>query len=574
MSAFSKALSVRTPSGRRKRRWLFVAYDQLSDGLGPLAREPADELGVVLVENPWKAARRPYHKQKLALILANLRHFALEQAERGVAVRHVVANGPYHDALAPLAEELGTLRVLRPAERELRVDLEPLVRSGKLEYLPHDGWLTTPEQFKACKGPPWRMDEFYRRVRRDSGILMESGKPAGGRFSFDGENRNAWTGDPPAPPEPSFPADPIKEEVAALIEKHYARHPGTLDLDRLPATNTDAEAAWSWAKRSALPTFGPYEDAMSERSSTLFHTRLSALLNLHRLLPARVVREAAAMDLPLASKEGFVRQVLGWREFVHHVHEATDGFRKLPGARPPLRAEPGDGGYARWSGTQWRRTSFRDEPDGGAAPSRLGADAPLPLAYWGTPSGLRCLDHVVRTVWEEGYSHHITRLMVLSNLASLLDLSPRELADWFWAAYTDAFDWVVEPNVLGMGTFAVGDLMTTKPYVSGAAYIARMSDFCEGCRFDPKSNCPITAMYWAYLERHREALRGNPRLALPLKAAAKRPLARKTRDAAVFRSVQESLAAGRAVTPESMGAGSTEDKDAGKTPRPKHRKSG
>jgi deoxyribodipyrimidine photolyase-related protein len=161
----------------------------------------------------------------------------------------------------------------------------------------------------------------------------------------------------------------------------------------------------------------------------------------------------------------------------------------------------------------WVRDVSPDEPDGGACPSHLGAESPLPPAYWGRPSGLNCLDRVVESVWDEGWSHHITRLMVLSNLATLLDVSPRELTDWFWVAYIDAYDWVVEPNVLGLGTYAVGPLFTTKPYVSAANYIHRMSDYCKTCRFDPKRDCPVSDLYWAFLARHRDLLERNPRMA-------------------------------------------------------------
>ncbi len=530
------------------RSWLFVPYDQLSGDLGPLAREDPAALGIVLVESPWKAARRPYHRQKLALVLANLRHFALEQAERGVAVRHVVAAGPYGPALEPLARELGRdrpLRVMEPAERELRQDLAPLIQGGLLELIPHEGWLTSTDQFQRSqkKAPPWRMDAFYRLVRRETGLLMDGNKPAGGKFSFDADNRKPWKGKPPAPEPPSFPRDPVKEEVADLIESRFQRHPGTLDLERLPATRKDAETLWRWARRECLPTFGPYEDAMSTRSPGLFHTRLAPLLNLHRILPRQVVEETAALDIPLASKEGFVRQVLGWREFVRHVHRATDGFRDFPGDGPGVARRPGDGGWGRWQGKRWLpgKAGSR-EPDGGAEPSFLGAHRPLPAAFWGEESGLACLDRVVAEVWDTGYGHHITRLMILSNIATLLDVSPRELTDWFWAAYADAYDWVVEPNVLGMGTFAAGDLMTTKPYISGAAYINRMSDFCGTCHYDPRKDCPLTPLYWAFLGRHRERLSDNPRLRLPLASLARRSRARRAEDARAFEALAKSLA--------------------------------
>jgi deoxyribodipyrimidine photolyase-related protein len=167
-------------------------------------------------------------------------------------------------------------------------------------------------------------------------------------------------------------------------------------------------------------------------------------------------------------------------------------------------------------------------------------------------SGLACLDHVVADVWAEGYSHHITRLMVLSNLAALLDVRPREITDWFWVAYTDAYDWVVEPNVMAMGTFAVGELMTTKPYISGAAYINRMSDFCPKCRFDPQKNCPITNLYWAFLAPHERLLSKNPRLAMPMRSLARRGVELQKKDRGVFKILQELLSAGTAVRPEDL----------------------
>jgi deoxyribodipyrimidine photolyase-related protein len=553
MSFFLQELIKRQPDPRG-RRWLYVPYDQITDRIGPLSRENPNQMGIVLVENPWKASRRPYHQQKLALILTNLRHFALEQARRGVAVRHVVTRGPYRTALEPLVKELGALQVMEPAERELREDLQPLLRAKTLEFIPHEGWLTTGDEYSAGAGEtsPWRMDSFYRHMRRKMGILMKGGMPEGGRVSFDQENRLPWKGDPPAPSPPSFPRDPVKEEVGRLIEQVFSNHPGRLDLDHLPATVADARKLWDWAKKNCLPLFGPYEDAMSTRSKGLFHTRLSALLNIHRLIPRDILKEVEKMQIPLASKEGFIRQILGWREFVRHAHLATDGFRKLPWVSPPVAEVPGDGGYRRWRGNPWPTSNSPKDPDGGAEPNFLNCRMYLPPAYWGEESGLACLDHVVADVWAEGYSHHITRLMVLSNLATLLDVRPREITDWFWVAYTDAYDWVVEPNVLAMGTFAVGDLMTTKPYISGAAYLNRMSDFCPDCRFDPQKNCPITNLYWAFLSRHEKLLSNNPRMAMPMRSLAKRGGNLQKKDRAVFETLQKLLGAGKMVGPEDL----------------------
>lgn len=520
MTRFGERLRALTAAHGTRRRWLFVPYDQLHDDIGPLAHEPAEELGIVLVESRGKARRRPYHKQKLALVLTNLRHFALEQAARGVAVRHVATDADYATALLPLARELGPLRVQRPAERELRAELAPLLASGAAVEVPHDGWLTTKQDFAAIAGPPWRMDAFYRQVRRRTGTLMEGGKPVGGRWSFDAENRKPWRGEPQAPATPTFVVDDVTQEVVEMVARTFATHPGTLRPEHLPATRADAERLWQWALRECLPHFGPFEDAMSSHSSGLFHTRISPLLNLHRLLPARVVADVTAASLPLSCQEGFVRQVLGWREFVRHVHEQTDGLRAVAG-RPIDQ-------------------------------NGLQADLDLPAAFWGTESGLRCLDQVVGDVWREGYGHHITRLMVLGNLATLLGVSPRQLTDWFWAAYVDAYDWVVEPNVLAMASYGVGDLMTTKPYVAGAAYIHRMSDYCRDCAFDPKTTCPVTRLYWRFLAENQHRLAGNPRMAMPLRSAAKRTATVRRLDAATAAWARSTLARGARLAPDDL----------------------
>jgi deoxyribodipyrimidine photolyase-related protein len=272
-------------------------------------------------------------------------------------------------------------------------------------------------------------------------------------------------------------------------------------------------------------------------------------MNLHRILPGRVVADALALDLPLASKEGFVRQILGWREFVYQVHRATDGFRATAGAGEEPLPAPGDGGFARWTGKPWKpRWASPAGIDGGARPNRLGADLGLPPAWWGKPSGLACLDHVVGDVWEEGWSHHITRLMVLANLATLLGVSPRELCDWFWIAYVDAWDWVVEPNVLAMGTYGF-DGMTTKPYVSGSAYLEKMGDSCGGCAFTPGRDCPIGPLYWAFLSRNDAALCDNPRMKLALASARGRSAEAKASEMARFVAVRDVLIRGRPLVP-------------------------
>ncbi len=542
MTTFLERLDAANPAFD-DRRWVFVAYDQLSDEIGPLADEPANSLGLIMIESAAKAARRPYHQQKLALVLSNLRHFALEQAERGVAVKYLTTDKSHGEALKEVAGDLGRVRVMEPAERELRIELEPLIEDGLLEIVPHGGWLTTREQFERStrKGPPWRMDAFYRLVRKESGMLMDDGKPVGGKWSFDTANRKRWPGEPEAPEPPRFRPDDITREVGDLIDARFGHHPGEVDLSTLPATENAAKRLWSWAIENCMEHFGPYEDAMSVESKSLFHTRVSPLLNLHRLLPGKLVHEVAALNAPLQSREGFIRQIVGWREFMRHVHVATDGFRDVPDVKVTAKRRPGDGGWARWTGDEWPRAKEPPSGMGGATPSELDADWPLPKAFWGQPSGMTCLDRVVHDVWEDAYTHHTPRLMVLANLGTLLGVKPRELTDWFWVAFADAYDWVVEPNVLGMGTFALGDLFTTKPYVSGANYIRKMSDFCDDCRFDPKSTCPITSLYWAFLDRNRGRLEGNPRMSLPVRNVQRRSKEQRAKDQQVFDRVRDQL---------------------------------
>jgi len=563
--AFSSRLRELSPGDEGDRQWLYVPYDQLSAEMGPLEELPPERAGVVLAETTWKGRRRPYHRQKLAWNLANQRHFALEQARRGVAVRYLVGDRSFGELLAEEAADLGPLQVMVPAERELRVDLAPLVEEGLLEMVRHDGWLTSRETFRDSQdGPPWRMDAFYRKVRGESGILMEDGSPVGGRYSFDGENRECWPGEPPAPEPPNFEIDEITAAVGALIRSEFDDHPGELHLSEIPTTADDAERAWNWALEECMEHFGPYEDAMSSDSRTLFHTRISPLLNLHRLQPARVVRDVLELDIPLNSKEGFVRQVLGWREFMRHVHRETDGFRELPEGAPEVgdaspEGDPGAGGWFAWTGEEWSSPetagdadSGTDPLDGGARPNALGAQRDVPPAFWGEPSGLNCLDEVVEAVWDEGWSHHITRLMVLSNIATLLGVEPRALSDWFWVAYVDAFDWVVEPNVLGMGTFGLGELFVTKPYVSGSNYIEKMSDYCEDCRFDPEEDCPLKAMYWAFLDEHEEELEDNRRMGLMLGTMRNRDGRVRDRDRELIEQVRRHLDRGERIEPEDL----------------------
>ncbi len=371
---------------------------------------------------------------------------------------------------------------------------------------------------------------------------MENAKPVGGQFSYAVDNRNPYKGQVPVPTPPSFPPDAITSEVITYVGQKYAHHFGSIEGFDRPCTQADCDRMWSFALEHLLPTFGPFEDAMRDDHRQLFHSRTSAFVNLARHLPLQLVGDVEQVAgkglIPLASAEGFIRQLLGWREFMRHLHEQTDGYRLLDVPQEskaraqelsPDRDEQTD--LYTTSKTEpsarKKQTALAQDPYAGATPSALGASLPLPAVYWGVKSGLHCMDTVVAQVVEEGWSHHINRLMVLSNLANLCGFSPRELTDWFWFAYVDAYYWVVEPNVLGMATYADGGLTATKPYVSGAAYINRMSNYCGHCQYDPKKStgpgsCPFTALYWTFLERNQEILGNNFRMQMPYNTLRKK----------------------------------------------------
>ncbi len=517
--------------------WVWLAYDQLN--LDFLESLNLYGLGVVLIESSFKAERRPYHQQKLGVLLANQRHFALELQSLGFPVQYLLSTADYATVLNELTQACGPIHCFRHAEREMRMEVEPLIDSGALVEHDHPGWLTPQSWFIESVGavPPFRMDSFYRKVRQQTGWMMENGKPVGGKYSFDAENRFPWKGDPPAPSPPVYGTDAIDREVEVMVGKRYGQHPGNVDLTAQPTSATQVEEALQYAL-DCLPNFGTYEDAMSEKSRGLFHSRLATLVNLHRLMPHRLVEAALGSEAPMNSVEGFVRQMI-WREYVHHIHDVTDGFRTLEVERTSSMRGAGWEGFA--------------AKDAELHPNHLLQTNGLPEAFWGQTSGLRCLDASVESVMEDGWTHHIPRLMVLSNIANLLDVNPRELTDWFHAAFIDAYDWVVEPNVLGMGTFALGTAMMTKPYVAGSAYINRMSDHCKTCQFHHKKTCPMTRLYWAYLNRHSESFTGNHRMAIALKNVARRAEEEKALDNATFAHVRDVLLAGEEVRPSTDG---------------------
>jgi deoxyribodipyrimidine photolyase-related protein len=474
---------------------VLVLGDQLTRSVGPVARRDDP---VLMVEATAFARKLPYHPHKLVAVFSAMRHYrdALRAAGRTVHYRRA---GTFREGLAAhLADHPGDEVVaMRPASHGAGARLRELVEAagGTLSLVDNDLFLVGPDAFDewAADADRLRQEDFYRWQRRRTGYLMDDGEPVGGQWNFDADNRETPPADYDPPEPPSFEPDGTTREVREWVAETFAggyddqpyggdwADPGPF---RWPVTRADAERALVTFVDERLAAFGDYQDAMRTDEWALHHSLLSVPLNLGLLRPREVIEAAVEAyrerDRPLNSVEGFVRQVLGWREFMRHVYR-----REMPGM---------------------------------ATANQLGADRPLPELYWTGETEMACVGDAVGGVRERGYSHHIERLMVLSNLATLLGVEPAALNRWFHAAYVDAFHWVTTPNVVGMGTFGT-DAVSTKPYVSSANYIERMSDHCEGCVYDPDATtgeraCPFNALYWDFLDRHEERLRSNHRMGL------------------------------------------------------------
>ncbi|ADB33018.1 deoxyribodipyrimidine photolyase-related protein [Kribbella flavida DSM 17836] len=466
------------------RRWTF------GDQLGPHFLD-GDDQPVLMIESRRVFARRRFHRQKAHLVLSAMRHRA---AELGDQVRYLRAE-TYREALAQVSEPL---TVCRPtsyaADRFVR-------RLPQVEVLPARGFVTSQAEFAEWAGRRGAkrllMEDFYREARVRLGVLMEGNQPAGGRWNFDQDNREAPPRRPTlGTPEPWWPRE---DEIDAEVRDDLDRWQRSGDVQfvgvdgprRFAVTRQEALHALSDFVAHRLPAFGPHEDAMLAGDDWMAHSLLSATLNLGLLDPMEAVEQAEdayrAGAAPLASVEGFVRQLIGWRDYMWHLY---------------------------WHfGPDYRRSN------------QLAARQPVPewfteLDADGTV-GARCLSEVLRGVREHGWVHHIPRLMVLGNYALQRGWCPDEVTDWFHRSFVDGYDWVMVANVVGMSLHADGGRLATKPYAAGGAYIDKMSDFCGGCRYNPKVRvgpdaCPFTAGYWWFLDRNADRLAGNQRIARAL----------------------------------------------------------
>lgn len=444
---------------------------------------------VVLVESAARLAQQPYQRKKLVLLLSAMRHYAAGLREAGYTVDYRQAadflTGLRDHCAAHRPERMLTMAAAEEAARRLQCAELGAALSLPVEVVPNTQFLVGAHDPFPDAAPERTiiMATFYKAMRRHFGILLDSdGSPVGGQWSYDAENRKPLPRHAQPPDTPGFPPDAITravmDEVAALPGAV-----GTVDEFALAVTAADAALALDRFIAERLPAFGAYEDAMSRRSATLYHSVLSPYLNLGLLTPLQLVGAAEAAyragPAPLNSVEGFVRQVLGWREYIYWQY-----WRQLPALR---------------------------------AANAWGAYRPLPAWFWSGATDLACMAHVLSGALRTGYSHHIERLMILCNFCLLAGIDPQAVNAWFLAAYIDSYEWVMLPNVLGMGLNADGGRIATKPYVASANYINRMSDYCAGCRYDPKlrtgpAACPFNLLYWNFLIEHEAALRSNPRL--------------------------------------------------------------
>ncbi|MEL7058672.1 MAG: cryptochrome/photolyase family protein [Acidobacteriota bacterium] len=484
------------------RRLILVLGDQLDPlTLDRLDFDPEHDL-VAMFEVAEEATHVPSHKARTALFLAAMRHHALALAEGPAKDRLLYVclddpenRGSFASELRRLAERLASeevtierLAFVRPGEWRVLDALEDVASDLKwsIEQIEDHHFLTDLDAFEswAAGRKELVMEYFYRWQRRRLNLLMDGKDPAGGRWNFDQENRQPLNDEAPSPNDPlQFAPDAITREVLELVNRAFPDAPGSTASFGWPVRRDQALEALDQFLDDRLCHFGPYQDAMRTGEPWVFHSLLSPALNLKLLDPREVVDAAVARwrdgDAPLQSVEGFVRQIVGWREYVRCIYWSQGrGYRQ--------------------------RNHLRQNGD-------------LPAAYWGADTDMTCLRESLGQVFKHGYGHHIQRLMVTGVYALMAGAHPKNVSDWYLGMYVDAVDWVTLPNTLGMVMYADGGVLGTKPYVASGNYISRMSDYCSHCRFDPKAKtgedaCPFTVLYWDFLRRHRPALEGNRRM--------------------------------------------------------------
>ncbi|WP_448327960.1 cryptochrome/photolyase family protein [Sulfitobacter sp. M13] len=471
-------------------RLVLVLGDQLNQTLSALAQADKTHDTVVMAEVADEAAYVRHHPKKIALIFAAMRKFAQALEADGWTVAYTQLDdtenaGSIVGELLRRTAQTGASDVLatEPGEWRLIDNLKdaPL----KVQILPDDRFLASHAEFEAwAEGrKALRMEYFYREMRRKTGLLMDGDQPAGGKWNFDHDNRKAAPDDVTVDGPLRFEPDATTREVLDLVQARFGDNFGDLEPFWFATTRAEALQALDHFIANALPQFGDYQDAMLNDNAFLYHAILSPYLNIGLLNVTEICEAAAdayaAGDAPINAVEGFIRQIIGWREYVRGIY-------------------------------------FLEGPDY-TSRNVLGHDRALPWFYWGGETRMNCVAKAVGQTQTQAYAHHIQRLMVTGNFALLAGIDPAQVHEWYLAVYADAFEWVEAPNTIGMSQFADGGVIASKPYVSSGAYINRMSDHCKSCHYSVSAKtgdkaCPFNLLYWHFLDRHRDRFSNNPRM--------------------------------------------------------------
>ena len=481
-------------------RLFLILGDQLHPAPHPLLVDfqPASDR-LMMIEAPEESSHVWSHKARIALFLSAMRHRAEAFRTDGLALDYLrLGEHAYPRLCDALSARIATghfqaVVMLEAGDARLQNQIECTCHEHGVALLlrPDPHFLCSQDEFDAWAGErdSLRLEFFYRWQRKRYEILMAGEQPEGGRWNFDSENRQSFGRQGPGrlPPPLRFPPDAITQGAIADVERFFPEHPGHLADFAWPVDSEQADAALADFVRHRLPEFGHWQDAMWQHEPFLWHSLLSSSLNLKLIHPRRVIATALAAyrqgHADLAATEGFIRQILGWREFVRGI-------------------------YGRHGAVLAQANQYAHRQS-------------LPAWFWTGETQAACLADSLRQTLRHGYAHHIQRLMITGNFALIAGLAPREVADWYLAVYVDAVAWVEEPNTLGMALHAWPG-MTSKPYCAGGAYIKRMSNYCQHCRYRPDQRsgpdaCPFTNFYWDFLARHAEGFARNPRMAMPLK---------------------------------------------------------
>jgi len=472
-----------------------VLGDQLSHSLASLRSNSKDDSLVLMMEVWDEATYVRHHKQKIVLLFTAMRHFAEELRKDGWTVDYVELDDPENTgsftgevARAIERRNPSCLHIVEASEWRVQENIQewPNKFACPIEVHTDDRFLCSHGEFrdwaKGCKA--LTMEHFYREMRRKTGLLMdEDGKPVGGDWNYDKDNREPPKNGMDAPPAPKFTPDDITLDVIALVQRRFGTHFGNLDSFEWPVNRAEAEQAADAFFAERIENFGPYQDAMVHGSDDLYHSMLSTSINCGLLDPLDLCRRAeqAYIDgkAPINSVEGFIRQIIGWREYVRGFY-----WHYMPGL---------------------------------ADDNEMDAHRPLPEFFWTGKTDMRCLADSIRSTHHNAHAHHIQRLMVLGNFCLLAGINPRDVQDWYLAVYADAYEWVELPNVSGMVLYADGGKLATKPYAASGNYINKMSNYCKDCRYKAsvktgEDACPFNSLYWHFIDRHRDRLSSNHRI--------------------------------------------------------------